>query len=142
MSILKRTANGSSRLITIGLTLSLFTGLVPAAKWGSVSAQPVSDSFSSGKTDNNAGAVTINVNDGILAEPASGTRDLVFTITLSQAAVTNVSVDFQTADGTAVSGTCGTSADYTTTSGTAFFLPGERLKTVNVPRVMKFFPLL
>jgi hypothetical protein len=78
-------------------------------------------------------AVTINVNDGVLAEPASGTRDLVFTITLSQAAATNVSVNFQTADGTAVSGSCGTAADYTTTSGSATFLPGERLKTVNVP---------
>jgi Calx-beta domain len=133
MSILKRTTKGSSRLIAIGLILTLLTGFVLAGKWESIStfAQSVSESFSFSKTDN-IGGVTINVRDGILAEPVSGTRDLVFTITLSQAAVANVSVSFQTADGTAVSGTCGTD-DYTNTNGSTTFFPGERLKTVNVP---------
>lgn len=134
MSILKGTAKGSNRLIAIGLILSLLTGLVLAGKWESISAfaQSVGESFSFNKTDN-IGGPTINVKDAVLAEPATGTRDMTFTITLSFAAGVNVSVNFQTADGTAVSGTCGAAADYVNTNGSTTFLPGERLKTVNVP---------
>ena len=51
-----------------------------------------------------------------------------FPVTLSRAASGTVTVDYATADGTAVAG-----EDYTATSGTLTFAPGEREKTVAVP---------
>src|SRR6185436_2471648 len=57
-------------------------------------------------------ASDISVQDAKLAEPASGTRDMVFTVTLDAPATGTVTVDFTTADepagpGKAVAGTCG-----------------------------------
>ena len=52
---------------------------------------------------------------------------LGFAVTLSRAAAETVSVDYATADGTAVAG-----ADYTAASGTLTFAPGETAKTVAV----------
>ena len=52
---------------------------------------------------------------------------LGFAVTLSRAAAETVSVDYETADGTAVAG-----ADYTAASGTLTFAPGETEKTVAV----------
>jgi sugar lactone lactonase YvrE len=51
-----------------------------------------------------------------------------FTVTLDAASSGPVSVSYATADGTAAAGT-----DYTTTSGTLAFAPGETSKTVSVP---------
>ncbi len=51
-----------------------------------------------------------------------------FTVTLNPASATSVSVDFTTADGTAVSGT-----DYGSTSETVTFSPGMTSQTVTVP---------
>ena len=52
---------------------------------------------------------------------------LEFRLELSQASETPVSVDYETADGTAQEGT-----DYAPVSGTVSFAPGERVKTVAV----------
>lgn len=52
-----------------------------------------------------------------------------FTVTLSQALSTRVTVRFATANGTAVAGKTG---DYTATSGTLTFNPGETSKVVSV----------
>jgi len=52
-----------------------------------------------------------------------------FTVTLSQALSTKVTVRFATANGTAVGGRTG---DYTSTSGTLTFTPGETSKVVSV----------
>jgi subtilisin family serine protease len=57
----------------------------------------------------------------------SGTS-IVFTVSLSYAATSNVTVDYTTVDDTAFSGT-----EYTATSGTLTFLPGEISLTVSVP---------
>ena len=54
-------------------------------------------------------------------------EDLVFTVTLSEATTVPVSVDFNTADGTALAGD-----DYAAASGTLTFAPGETSKTVAV----------
>ena len=54
---------------------------------------------------------------------------LRFTVTLSQALSTKVTVRFATANGTAVAGRTG---DYTATSGTLTFNPGETSKVVSV----------
>ena len=53
---------------------------------------------------------------------------VVFAVTLDRAAAEQVTVDYATADGTATAG-----ADYTETSGTLTFAPGETEKTVSVP---------
>ncbi len=54
----------------------------------------------------------------------------VFTVTLSAPSATSVSVRFATANGTA--STSGKSSDYSATSGTLVFNPGETTKTVTV----------
>ena len=51
-----------------------------------------------------------------------------FTVRLAPEATRAVTVDYQTGDGTAVAG-----EDYTATSGTLTFAPGETAKTVPVP---------
>ena len=62
------------------------------------------------------------------AEGSSGTTDLVFTVSLTASSGQSVGVDFETQDGTAM--TAG--SDYTATSGTLTFDPGETSKTVTV----------
>lgn len=61
-----------------------------------------------------------------IAGPA--TTNMVFTVSLSQANSTPVTVTYQTADGTAQAG-----SDYVATKGTLIFGPGETQKTVTVP---------
>ncbi len=53
---------------------------------------------------------------------------LAFAVTLSRASSSTVTVDYETADGSATAG-----ADYTATSGTLTFAAGETAKTVTVP---------
>jgi subtilisin-like proprotein convertase family protein len=60
-------------------------------------------------------------------EGNSGTTPFVFTVTLSQAQATPVTVQFATADGTANAG-----SDYTATSGTLTFAPGQTSKQITV----------
>jgi hypothetical protein len=62
-----------------------------------------------------------------VAEGNSGTTDAVFTVALSAPSGKTVSVNFNTADGTAQSPT-----DYQAASGTLVFNPGETKKTVAV----------
>jgi endoglucanase len=63
-----------------------------------------------------------------VTEPLSGTADVTFTATLSADPGRAVTVDFATANGSALAG-----SDYTATSGMLSFAPGERTKTVSVP---------
>ena len=74
---------------------------------------------------------TININDGTVAEPASGSANATFTVTLSHPFTSAVTVDYTTASGGANPATAG--ADYTTTSGTLTFAAGETVQTVSVP---------
>lgn len=82
------------------------------------------------------GIVTITDNDPIpslsissvtIAETAGGTN-AVFTVTLSPASGQTVTVNYATADNTALAG-----QDYTTTSGALTFAPGETIKEITVP---------
>ncbi|MBI1766046.1 MAG: CSLREA domain-containing protein, partial [Acidobacteria bacterium] len=72
-------------------------------------------------------APTISINDVTQAEGAAGTTNFTFTVTLSAAAGSPVTVNFATADGTATAG-----SDYTATSGTLTFNAGETSKTIAV----------
>ena len=72
------------------------------------------------------GPAALTVADAEATEETDAT--LAFAVSLSRAASGPVTVDYATADGTAAAG-----ADYTATSGTLTFAPGETAKTVNVP---------
>ena len=72
-------------------------------------------------------APVVNVAGGTVVEGNSGTATLPFTVTLSAAQATAVTVAYATADGTATAGT-----DYAAASGTLTFAAGETTKTVNV----------
>ena len=94
----------------------------------------VSDAF--GGTDEGAVAVTVervlppslSIGDATLAEGDSGTKDAIFTVTLSAAAGRVVTVAY-----TAVSRSATAPADYVPASGTLVFAPGEPLaKTISV----------
>jgi Bacterial Ig domain/Calx-beta domain len=81
-------------------------------------------------------ATDIRVNDAKESEPASGTRQMLFTVTLSTPAASPLSVNYATANGGATPATGGASCDgtndYLTTSGTVNFATGEKIKTVPV----------
>lgn len=69
----------------------------------------------------------LSIGDVSVAKPASGTADAVFTVTLSAASTQTATVDFATADGTALSG-----SDYSANFGTLTFAPGETSKPIVV----------
>ena len=70
---------------------------------------------------------TVSITDVSLLEGNSGTTDFVFDVTLSKANDEVITVDYTTADGTAIAG-----KDYTATNGTLTFNAGEISKTVTV----------
>ena len=71
-------------------------------------------------------APEVSVADARVREADGATLD--FAVTLDTASTATVTVDYATADGTAKAG-----EDYTATSGTLSFAPGETEKTVSVP---------
>ncbi|HEX8129724.1 MAG TPA: Calx-beta domain-containing protein [Pyrinomonadaceae bacterium] len=71
---------------------------------------------------------TITINNASAPEPTSGSAPMPFSVVLSNAYTVPVSVNFQTADGTAIAGT-----DYTSTSGTLNFAAGDTFQTISVP---------
>jgi subtilisin family serine protease/subtilisin-like proprotein convertase family protein/DNA-binding cell septation regulator SpoVG len=71
---------------------------------------------------------TVSVSDAFVAEGHSGTRNAVFTLTLSHASGHTVSVQYASADGSAVAG-----VDYQPRSGTASIGAGGTSVSVSVP---------
>ncbi|MCC8432068.1 cellulase family glycosylhydrolase [Reyranella aquatilis] len=69
----------------------------------------------------------ITIADATIKEGDGGTRDLAFTITLSEATTAPVSVTYGTEDGTAKAG-----LDYVAQTGTVTFAPGETSKVINI----------
>ncbi|MBK8933422.1 MAG: hypothetical protein IPM76_14120 [Chloroflexi bacterium] len=69
----------------------------------------------------------ISVADTAVTEGNSGATNATFTVSLSAASSQTVTVDYATANGTAVSG-----SDYTAVSGSLTFTPGQTSKTVPV----------
>src|SRR4030095_16948008 len=70
---------------------------------------------------------TLAVADATVTEGNSGTRNLAFTVSLSAAATSPVTVAYATSNGTATAG-----SDYAAASGTLTFAAGETSKVVNV----------
>ncbi len=73
-------------------------------------------------------ALAASVNDASIIEGNAGSTNLVFTVSLSSAAIGGQSVTFTTSDGTATAG-----SDYTATTQVLNFIAGETSQTVNVP---------
>jgi hypothetical protein len=69
----------------------------------------------------------VSIANTTVTEPGTSTTAR-FTVTLSQAATQTVTVSYATADGTAKAG-----VDYTATSGTLTFAPGQTSQTITVP---------
>src|SRR5512132_4232043 len=72
-------------------------------------------------------AATLAITDATVIEGDSGSTSATFTVTLSEASTDTVTVDYATADGSAVA-----PDDYTAASGTVTFLPDETTQTVSV----------
>ncbi len=70
---------------------------------------------------------TISIADTAVVEGNTGTGNATFTVTLSSASTSPVSVGYATTNGTATAG-----VDYTATTGTLTFAPGVTTQTVNV----------
>ncbi|HEX5705874.1 MAG TPA: Ig-like domain-containing protein [Pyrinomonadaceae bacterium] len=118
-----------------------FTGAQPqVSNQGTVSG----DNFAAVQTDDPAAGgsadptVTpiltppnVSVKDASVAEPATGSAPAAFAVTLSHAYTHTVTVDYATADGGANPATSG--SDYTVTSGTLTFNPGQTVQTISVP---------
>jgi subtilisin-like proprotein convertase family protein len=72
----------------------------------------------------------LSINDASASEGNLGTNGVTFTVTLAPASSQTVTVNFATSNGTATAG-----SDYTSTSGTLTFAPGDTSKPINVPAV-------
>jgi Calx-beta domain/FG-GAP-like repeat len=70
---------------------------------------------------------SISIGDATVTEGDLGSLNAVFTVTLSKASTQTVTVQYATADGSAISG-----ADFTSVTGTLTFAPGETSKTIPV----------
>lgn len=75
----------------------------------------------------------ITVKDASVAEPASGSTPAAFAVTLSHAFTHTVTVNFSTADDTGGANPATSGSDYTPTTGTVTFNPGETVQTISVP---------
>jgi hypothetical protein len=73
------------------------------------------------------GELLLAIDNVELPEGNAGTTPFVFTVSLSEVSASPVTVDFGTRDGTALAG-----SDYTATSGTLTFAPGEVTKQITV----------
>jgi len=87
----------------------------------------IADGTGVGTIVDNDATPTLSINDVTVTEGNAGTVNAVFTVTLSAASGQTVTVDWATANDTAVAPT-----DYTAVSGTLTFTPGETTKAVTV----------
>jgi VCBS repeat-containing protein len=70
---------------------------------------------------------TLSIGDVTLAEGQNGTTDAVFTVTLSSASTSTVTVNYSTANGTALAG-----SDFAAAGGSVTFAPGETSAQIRV----------
>jgi uncharacterized repeat protein (TIGR01451 family) len=77
--------------------------------------------------NNDDGAPTLSINDMTLAEGNAGVTNFVFTVSLAGSTAQTVTVNYATANGTAIAG-----SDYTATSGTLTFNPGTTSQPITV----------
>ncbi|NER23880.1 MAG: hypothetical protein F6J96_24880 [Symploca sp. SIO1C2] len=81
-----------------------------------------------GTIDNDDSLPELSINNVTVTEGDSGTLDAIFTVNLSAASSESITVEYSTANETAIAG-----SDYTAQSGTITFNPGETSQTISVP---------
>jgi hypothetical protein len=87
----------------------------------------VSDGTATGTITNDDGVTLINIADANVTEGNAGIATLTFTVTLTQPAAENVTVNYTTGDVTATAG-----SDYVAESGTVTFTPGDQTETITI----------
>ncbi len=87
----------------------------------------ITDNLGVGTITNDDTSPTLSINDVTVAEGNSGTVSATFTVTLSAASSQQVTVNYETANGTATQ-----PDDYASSNGTLTFAPGETTKTITV----------
>ena len=87
----------------------------------------ITDAQGVGTITNDDTQPAISINDISVAEGDSGTSNAGFTVSLSNASSQTITVNFATANNTAIAGT-----HYVSTSGTLTFTPGTTAQPVNV----------
>jgi hypothetical protein len=110
---------------SVNLSNPTSTGLAPGAQSFGPYAAIDTGSKTTTIVDDDS---TLRIDDRSQNEGNSGTTPMVFHVTLDNAAPATVTVHYQTLDGTATA-----SSDYTATSGTLTFTPGQTSQTVSVP---------
>ena len=85
------------------------------------------DALGRGTISNDDALPVVSVADAAFVEGDAGTTDAAFVVTLSRASSQAVTVDYATADGTAMAG-----GDYTSRQGSVVFDPGQTSQTVSV----------
>ena len=88
----------------------------------------IADAQGVGTITNDDAMPTVSINDVSVTEAIRETVSATLMVSLSAASGLATSVEFATADGTAVAG-----SDYTAQSGTLVFAPGETSNSVTVP---------
>lgn len=88
----------------------------------------VADAQGIGTILNDDGVPLISIADAQVAEGNSGTTPMTFAVTLSNASSQKITVNYSTADGSALAA----DNDYSPASGTVTFTPGDTLETVTV----------
>ena len=79
-------------------------------------------------------ALNVSIADSQIAEPATGSANMVFVVSLNAPAPAGgVAVNFTTQDQPPAISHAIAGQDYTTTNGTVNFAQGEQVKTINVP---------
>ncbi len=116
-------ANAAITLVMVPTSLGLLTNFASVSR---AEADPY-------LPNNSATVVTlsqipaVSISDCSVLEGNAGTTNAAFTVSLSFPGALPVTVDYATADGTALAG-----SDYVATNGTLIFSPGETNKTVLV----------
>jgi hypothetical protein len=124
------TCTGTVATGTCNLTLTTAGAKTLTATYGG-------DTLFNGSADTEAHSVTgpppdLAAKDAKAAEPTSGTTQMIFTVTLSSAPTSPVTVHYATADDASGTHPATLGVDYTATSGDLNFSAGEQLKTVAV----------
>ena len=87
----------------------------------------IADNQGVGTITNDDAQPSISINNVSLNEGNSGTTTAIFTVSLSKASTQTITVNFATANNTAIAGT-----HYVSTSGTVTFSPGTTMRPINV----------
>ncbi len=102
--------------------------VLPEGTWISATSTDDGQNTSEFSNDVQVKAVALSINNASLQQPASGTANMNFVVTLATASPQTTMVDFHTVNGTAIAG-----RDYVATSGTLTFPPGVTQRTISVP---------